>query len=92
MARGVHSRARRLLLRIAAPPSSATKGDPVIRVRRGILLTVHYSSFMDGRRPRRRSGWSRHYLGINLAGDAEFRRGGPGASGGYLGDRLGVRV
>ena len=29
------------------------------------------------------------YLGINLAGDAEFRRGGPGVSGGYLGDRLG---
>lgn len=29
------------------------------------------------------------YLGINLAGDAEFRRGGPGVSGGYFGDRLG---
>jgi opacity protein-like surface antigen len=29
------------------------------------------------------------YLGGNLAGDVEFRRGGPGASVGYLGDRLG---
>ena len=29
------------------------------------------------------------YLGINLAGDAEFRRGGPGGSGGYFGGRLG---
>ena len=28
------------------------------------------------------------YLGGNLAGDAEFRRGGPGVSGGYSGDRL----
>lgn len=29
------------------------------------------------------------YLGVNLAGDAEFRRGGPGGAIGYLGDRLG---
>jgi hypothetical protein len=29
------------------------------------------------------------YLGINLAGDAEFRRGGPGGAIGYLGSRLG---
>ena len=29
------------------------------------------------------------YFGGNLAGDAEFRRGGPGVSGGYFGDRLG---
>jgi hypothetical protein len=28
-------------------------------------------------------------LGINLAGDAEFRRGGPGGSVGFFGDRLG---
>jgi opacity protein-like surface antigen len=32
------------------------------------------------------------HLGINLAGDAEFRRGGPGGSLGYLGDRLGFEV
>ena len=32
------------------------------------------------------------YLGINLAGDAEFRRGGPGGSIGYFGDRLGVEL
>src|SRR5262245_31138472 len=30
------------------------------------------------------------YLGATLAGDAEFRRGGPGGSGGYFGDRVGV--
>lgn len=29
------------------------------------------------------------YLGINLAGDAEFRRGGPGVSAAYFGRRLG---
>ena len=29
------------------------------------------------------------YLGVNLAGDAEFRRGGPGGALGYLGNRLG---
>jgi opacity protein-like surface antigen len=29
------------------------------------------------------------YLGINLGGDAEFRRGGPGGSAGYFGGRLG---
>ena len=32
------------------------------------------------------------YIGINLAGDAEFRRGGPGGSIGYFGDRLGVEL
>jgi hypothetical protein len=32
------------------------------------------------------------YLGINLAGDAEFRRGGPGGSVAYWGDRLGFEV
>ena len=31
-------------------------------------------------------------LGINLAGDAEFRRGGPGGSVGYFGDRLGFEL
>ena len=29
------------------------------------------------------------YLGINLAGDAEFRRGGPGVSVAFVGERLG---
>jgi Outer membrane protein beta-barrel domain len=29
------------------------------------------------------------YLGVNIGGDVEFRRGGPGASVGYLGSRLG---
>ena len=32
------------------------------------------------------------YLGINLAGDTEFRRGGPGGSIAYFGDRLGFEV
>jgi hypothetical protein len=31
-------------------------------------------------------------LGINLAGDAEFRRGGPGGSVGFFGDRLGFEL
>jgi Outer membrane protein beta-barrel domain len=32
------------------------------------------------------------YLGINIGGDAEFRRGGPGGSVGYVGSRLGFEV
>jgi hypothetical protein len=32
------------------------------------------------------------YVGINLAGDAEFRRGGLGVSGGHLGDVFGVEL
>ena len=32
------------------------------------------------------------FLGINLAGDLEFRRGGPGVSVGFLGDRLGFEI
>ena len=32
------------------------------------------------------------YLGINIGGDAEFRRGGPGGSVGYFGGRLGFEV
>ena len=32
------------------------------------------------------------YLGANLAGDAEFRRGGPGVSVGYFGDSVGFEV
>jgi len=32
------------------------------------------------------------HLGVNLAGDAEFRRGGPGGSVAYWGDRLGFEV
>src|SRR5262245_50066922 len=32
------------------------------------------------------------HLGINLAGDAEFRRGGPGGSIAYWGDRLGFEL
>jgi hypothetical protein len=32
------------------------------------------------------------YVGINLAGDVEFRRGGPGFAAGYLGTRLGFEI
>jgi hypothetical protein len=32
------------------------------------------------------------HLGVNLAGDVEFRRGGPGASVGHLGDRIGFEL
>src|SRR5262245_65875807 len=32
------------------------------------------------------------YLGANVAGDLEFRRGGPGASVGYLGTRFGFEL
>ena len=32
------------------------------------------------------------YLGINLAGNVEFRRGGPGGSAGYFGDRVGFEL
>jgi opacity protein-like surface antigen len=32
------------------------------------------------------------YIGVNLAGDAEFRRGGVGAAFGYIGDRLGAEL
>jgi len=32
------------------------------------------------------------HLGANVAGDVEFRRGGPGGSLGYLGDRLGFEL
>ena len=31
-------------------------------------------------------------LGVNVAGDVEFRRGGPGASAGYFGQRLGFEI
>ena len=57
----------------------------MIGVRRGILLTVLLVAWT----PAQAQWVVTPYLGINLAGDAEFRRGGPGVSGGYFGDRLG---
>jgi opacity protein-like surface antigen len=59
----------------------------VIRFRRSILLGVLLVAWTVA--PAQAQWVVTPYLGINLAGDAEFRRGGPGVSGGYLGDRLG---
>ena len=59
----------------------------MIGARRGILFTVLLVAWTAA--PAQAQWVVTPYLGINLAGDAEFRRGGPGASGGYLGDRLG---
>jgi hypothetical protein len=55
-------------------------------MRVGVLLTVIVASMVG----RAHAQWvATPYLGVNLAGDAEFRRGGPGGSGGYFGDRVG---
>jgi hypothetical protein len=58
-----------------------------MRVGRGILLTVLVVAWTVA--PAQAQWVVTPYLGINLAGDAEFRRGGPGVSAGYFGDRLG---
>ena len=58
-----------------------------MRVRGGIFLTV---LFVAGTAAPARAQWVvTPYLGINLAGDGEFRRGGPGLTVGYIGDRRG---
>jgi hypothetical protein len=58
-----------------------------MRAGRGMLLTVLVVSWTAA--SAQAQVVVTPYLGINLAGDAEFRRGGPGVSGGYFGDRLG---
>jgi opacity protein-like surface antigen len=58
-----------------------------MRVQRGILLTVLAAAWTAA--PAQAQWVVTPYLGVNLAGDAEFRRGGPGGSVGYFGDRLG---
>jgi hypothetical protein len=57
-----------------------------MRVRRGILtvLLVAWTAT-----PAYAQWVVTPYLGVNVAGDVEFRRGGPGASVGYLGSGLG---
>jgi opacity protein-like surface antigen len=58
-----------------------------MRVRAGILVAV---LVVAGTAAPAQGQWVvTPYLGINLAGDVEFRRGGPGGSVGYFGDRLG---
>src|SRR5262245_18198568 len=51
-----------------------------------ILLTVIVASMAS---PAQAQWVATPYLGANIAGDAEFRRGGPGGSVGYFGDRVG---
>ena len=57
------------------------------RIRSGVVLAVLAVVYTAA--SAQAQGVVTPYLGINLAGDAEFRRGGPGVSGGYFGDRLG---
>lgn len=60
---------------------------PLMRIQNGILLTVLVVVWAG---VRAQAQWVvTPYFGTNLAGDAEFRRGGPGVSGGYSGDWLG---
>jgi hypothetical protein len=58
-----------------------------MRVRGAILLTA--LALSSTATPARAVWVVTPYFGINLAGDAEFRRGGPGGSVGYFRDRLG---
>jgi hypothetical protein len=57
-----------------------------MRVRSAILLTLLVVAWTVA--PAQAQWVVTPYLGINLAGDAEFRRGGPGVAGGYFLDRL----
>jgi hypothetical protein len=56
-------------------------------IRKGTLLAILVAAWTPA--PARAQWVITPYLGINLAGDAEFRRGGPGISGGRVGNRLG---
>jgi hypothetical protein len=59
----------------------------IMRVQRCILLTLTATAWTVA--PAQAQWVVTPYLGINLAGDAEFRRGGPGGSVAYFGGRLG---
>src|SRR5262249_58408734 len=59
----------------------------MIRVQRRILLTLTAIAWTAA--PAQAQWVVTPYLGINLAGDAEFRRGGPGVSAAYFVNRLG---
>jgi opacity protein-like surface antigen len=67
--------------------SENATGENIMRARRGILLTVLVVAWTVA--PVQAQWVVTPYFGVNLAGDTEFRRGGPGVSGGYVGDRLG---
>jgi hypothetical protein len=58
-----------------------------MRSRSGILFTMLVVAWTAA--PAQAQWVVTPYLGVNLAGDAEFRRGGPGGSVGYFGDLLG---
>ena len=61
--------------------------QPILRVQRCILLTLTATAWTVA--PAQAQWEVTPYLGINLAGDAEFRRGGPGVSVAFVGERLG---
>jgi len=60
---------------------------PLQRVQRCLLLTLAATAWTVA--PAHAQWVVTPYLGINLAGDAEFRRGGPGVSVAFFGDHLG---
>jgi hypothetical protein len=65
-------------------------GATLMRIRNGVLTLVVVAWAVA---PARAQDWVvTPYLGSNLAGDAEFRRGGPGVSGGFWSDRLGFEL
>src|SRR5262245_9768016 len=61
--------------------------DAIMRLRRWILFSVMAEILTAS--PAHAQWVITPYLGVNLAGDAEFRRGGSGGSAGHLGDRVG---
>lgn len=61
-----------------------------MKARDGVLLTVF--AVASTAVPAQAEWVVTPHLGINLAGDAEFRRGGPGGSVAFLGDRLGFEL
>jgi opacity protein-like surface antigen len=58
-----------------------------VRLLRGILLTVLLVGWTAA--PAQAQWMATPYLGVNFAGDVEKRKGGPGGSIGYFGNRLG---
>jgi opacity protein-like surface antigen len=62
---------------------------PILQVQRCILLTLTATAWTVAPAQAQAQWVVTPYLGINLAGDAEFRRGGPGVSVAIFGERLG---
>lgn len=63
-----------------------------MRIRCGILVTVLAGAWTAAPAQAQSQWVVTPYLGINIAGDLEKRRGGLGASAGYLGDWLGFEL